>query len=95
MENMEINPERLEKITERVKEKVGQNELAAFVDLMMGRDYAETILAILVEYPELVEKVNGLKKRLYEEQEKIHSLNKEVEVLKKSLVQYDDAKKNV
>lgn len=92
---MEINPERLEKITERVKEKVGQNELAAFVDLMMGRDYAETILAILVEYPELVEKVNGLKKRLYEEQEKIHSLNKEVEVLKKSLVQYDDAKKNV
>lgn len=95
MENMEINPERLEKITERVKEKVGQNELAAFVDLMMGRDYAETILAILVEYPELVEKVNGLKKRLYEEQEKIHSLNKEVEVLKKSLVQYEDAKKNV
>lgn len=92
---MEINPERLEKITERVKEKVGQNELAAFVDLMMGRDYAETILAILVEYPELVEKVNGLKKRLYEEQEKIHSLNKEVEVLKKSLVQYEDAKKNV
>lgn len=95
MENMEINPERLEKITERVKEKVGQNELAAFVDLMMGRDYAETILAILVKYPELVEKVNGLKKRLHEEQEKIHSLNKEVEGLKKSLDQYEEAKKNV
>lgn len=92
---MEINPERLEKITERVKEKVGQNELAAFVDLMMGRDYAETILGILVEYPELVKKVNGLKERLQDEQEKIHSLNKEVEGLKKSLVQYEDAKKNV
>lgn len=95
MENMEINPERLEKITERVKEKVGQNELAAFVDLMMGRDYAETILAILVKYPELVEKVNGLKERLQEEQEKIHSLNKEVEGLKKSLAQYDEVKKDV
>ena len=92
---MEINPERLEKITERVKEKVGQNELAAFVDLMMGRDYAETILAILVEYPELVKKVNVLTERLQDEQEKIHSLNKEVEGLKKSLVQYEDAKKNV
>ena len=92
---MEINPERVEKITERVKEKVGQNELAAFVDLMMGRDYAETILAILVEYPELVKKVNVLTERLQDEQEKIHSLNKEVEGLKKSLVQYEDAKKNV
>lgn len=92
---MEIDSERLEKITDRVKEKVGQNELAAFVDLTMGRDYAETILGILVEYPGLVEKVNGLKERLQEEQEKIHSLNKEVEGLKKSLAQYDEVKKDV
>lgn len=92
---MEIDSERLEKITDRVKEKVGQNELAAFVDLTMSRDYAQTILGILVEYPELVEKVKSLKERLQEEQEKIHSLNKEVEGLKKSLVQYEEAKNDV
>ena len=92
---MEIDSERLEKITDRVKEKVEQNELAAFVDLTMGRDYAETILGILVKYPELVEKVKVMKERLQEEQEKIHSLNKEVEGLKKPLVQYEEAKKDV
>ena len=79
---MEIDSERLEKITDRVK-NVGQNELAAFVDLTMGRDYAETILGILVEYPELVEKVKGLKERIQEEKEKVHSLNKEIERLNK------------
>jgi len=80
---MEIDAGRLERATARLEEVCKQNELAGFVNLVTSRDYGETMLEALKTFPNLVETVASLKERLKEEQEKVHSLHKEIERLNK------------